>query len=130
MTGNEKTLPDKNQFLWLFFSFAGRINRAAYILTFLFTLTVVSFPLYQFMRVPAESAAAQSWSVVFGVTFGTFLWVHVASSVKRLHDMGKPGIFVVALFIPIVSFITFLVLSIFPGEAGPNRYASQTNAAK
>ena len=123
-------MPDKNQFLWLFFSFAGRINRAVYILTFLFMLAVVSFPLYQFMRVPEESPAAQTWSVLFGVTFAIFLWVHISSSVKRLHDMGKPGIIAVSLFIPIVSFIAFLALCVFPGEPGPNRYARQTNAAK
>jgi uncharacterized membrane protein YhaH (DUF805 family) len=123
-------LPDRNELTWLFFRFSGRLNRAAYILTFLFMLVVMSFPLYQFMRVPQESAAAQAWSTVFGIVFLVFLWGHIASSVKRLHDMGKPGIMAVSLFIPVVSIIAFLVLCIFPGDAGPNNYGQRTNSAR
>jgi uncharacterized membrane protein YhaH (DUF805 family) len=121
-------LSDHNQFFWLFFRFAGRLNRVAYLLVFLLTVVAVSFPLYQFMRVPAESPAAQIWSVLFGLTFLTFLWVHVATSVKRLHDMGKPGILALSLFIPVISIAVFLILCFFPGSVGPNRYAYETNS--
>jgi uncharacterized membrane protein YhaH (DUF805 family) len=122
-------LPDKNQLIWLFFRFSGRVNRVVFLLTFLLMLVVVSFPLYQFMRVPAESMAAQIWSVLFGIIFVTFLWIHIATSVKRLHDMGKPGILAVSLFIPVVSIIVFLILCLFPGSIGPNQYGRQTNSA-
>lgn len=128
-TNGPYPLSDRNQFFWLFFRFSGRINRVAYLLAFLLTMVAVSFPLYQFMRVPDESLAAQIWSTLFGLTFLTFLWVHVATSVKRLHDMGKPGIFVLSLFIPVVSIAVFLILCFFPGNIGPNRYAYQTNSA-
>lgn len=128
-TNGPYPLSDQNQFFWLFFRFSGRINRVAYLLAFLLTMVAVSFPLYQFMRVPDESLAAQIWSTLFGLTFLTFLWVHVATSVKRLHDMGKPGIFVLSLFIPVVSIAVFLILCFFPGNIGPNRYAYQTNSA-
>lgn len=120
-------LPDRTALFWLFFRFSGRVNRAAFILTFLLMLVVVSFPLYQFMRVPAESPAAQTWSVLFGVTFLVFLWSHVALSVKRLHDIDKPGIFAAALFIPVVSILAFLAFCIFPGTPGPNRYGERSN---
>lgn len=121
-------LPDKNQLIWLFFRFSGRLNRVAFLLTFLLMLVVVSFPLYQFMRVPAESSAGQTWSVLFGVTFVTFLWIHIATSVKRLHDMGKPGILAVSLFIPVVSLVVFAILCLFPGSTGPNQYGQNTNS--
>lgn len=121
-------MPDKDQFIWLFFRFTGRIGRAAFLLAFLFMLMVVSFPLYQFTRVPADSAAAQAWSAVFGMTFVVFLWTHIAAAVKRLHDMDKPGIMAVALFIPVVSIVAFLVLCIMPGSAGRNRYGRYTNS--
>lgn len=122
-------LSHNNRFFWLFFRFSGRVNRTAYLLAFLFTAVAVSFPLYQFMRVPAESQAAQIWSLLFGLTFLACLWVHVATSVKRLHDMGKPGILVLSLFIPVVSLVVFAILCLFPGSIGPNRYAYQTNSA-
>lgn len=123
-------VPDKNQFIWLFFRFSGRLSRVAFLLTFLLTVIVVSFPLYQFMRVPAESVAGQTWSVLFGLIFVTFLWVHIATGVKRLHDMGKPGILAVSLFIPVISIIVFLILCLFPGNPGPNPYGRYTNSAQ
>lgn len=123
-------MPNKLDYFWLFFRFSGRISRAAYVLGFLFMLMVVSFPLYQFMRVHPESSAAQLWSLLFGLTFFAFLWAHVAFSVKRLHDFDKPGLLAITLFIPIVSIITFVVLCFYPGTPGPNQFGSQTNAPR
>lgn len=120
-------LPDKTQLFWLFFRFSGRVSRAAYILGFLFMTVVMAFPLYQFMRVPEESGAAQMWSLVFGITMLFFAWVHVAFSVKRLHDIGRPGILSIALFVPVVSIIAFLALCIMPGTPGSNRYGRYAN---
>ena len=54
----------------------------------------------------------------------------VALGVKRLHDFGKPGIFAVALFIPMVSILAFIVLCLYPGDAGANEYGDRTNAPK
>lgn len=123
-------MPNNVDFFWLFFRFSGRVNRAAYLLGFLFMLVVMSFPLYQFMRVHPESGAAQLWSMLFGATFLTFLWAHIAFSVKRLHDFDKPGLFAVALFIPVVSIFAFIALCFFPGTPGPNQFGDTTNAPK
>ena len=123
-------MPDTSAFFWLFFRFSGRVSRAAYVLGFLLMLVVMSFPLYQFMRVPPESAMAQLWSALFGLIFLVFLWAHIAFSVKRLHDFDKPGLFAVALFIPIVSIIAFVALCLYPGTPGPNQYGQQTNSPR
>lgn len=123
-------MPNNVDFFWLFFRFSGRVNRAVYLLGFLFMLVVMSFPLYQFMRVHPESGAAQVWSMLFGATFLTFLWAHIAFSVKRLHDFDKPGLFAVALFIPVVSIFAFIALCFFPGTPGPNQFGNTTNAPK
>lgn len=136
-------MADRADFIWLFFRFKGRVNRAAYSLSFLFMLMVVSFPLYQYMRVMPDidvadmaemadvplSAAAQLWSTVFLFVLIAFLWGHIATSIKRLHDIGKPGIMVLSLFIPVVSIVAFVALCIWPGDAGPNRYGQRSNAA-
>ena len=121
-------MPEKERLIWLFFRFSGRVNRAAYILGFLFMTVVMSFPLYQFMRVPVESDAARIWSLIFGVTILGFIWVHLAFSVKRLHDIDKPGIISLALFVPFISIVAFIALCIIPGTPGPNRYGHLPNA--
>ena len=41
------------------------------------------------------------------------------SSVKRLHDIGRPGIIALSLFIPVVSIVAFIALCLFPGNPGP-----------
>ena len=123
-------LPEKSQLFWLFFRFSGRVNRAAYLLGFLFMLVVMSFPLYQFMRVYPESVAAEVWSMLFGLASLIFLWTHIAFSVKRLHDFDKPGLFAVALFIPVISVFAFIALCLFPGTQGPNQFGNYTNSSK
>jgi uncharacterized membrane protein YhaH (DUF805 family) len=86
------------------------------------------FLFYRFTLAPAESPASESWATAFSVALFISLWCNFALSVKRLHDFGKPGFFAVSLFIPIVSIAAFIILCIYPGEPGPNRYGERTNA--
>jgi uncharacterized membrane protein YhaH (DUF805 family) len=65
------------------------------------------------------------WAVVL-----VSIWSNVALGVKRLHDLDRPGIIAASLFIPVISIIAFLVLCIFPGTPGPNRYGAATNQPK
>jgi uncharacterized membrane protein YhaH (DUF805 family) len=62
------------------------------------------------------------------VVFLASLWSNVALAVKRLHDLGKTGLAAVVLFVPVISIVAFLVLCLFPGQQGPNRYGQRTNA--
>lgn len=121
-------MPEQERFFWLFFRFTGRVNRAVYILGFFFMTVIMSFPLYQLMRVPVESDAARVWSLIFGATVLGFIWIHIAFSVKRLHDIDRPGLISVALFIPVVSIVAFVALCVIPGTPGPNRYGYLPNA--
>jgi uncharacterized membrane protein YhaH (DUF805 family) len=121
-------LPDSTQLAWLFFSLSGRVSRAAYFLAGLLLAIAQALPLYRVMLVPEGSPQGQMWAVIFGVIFFASLWCNVALAVKRLHDFGKPGILAVLLFIPVVSIVAFLVLCLFPGDAGANQYGNRTNA--
>ncbi|RWD98539.1 MAG: DUF805 domain-containing protein [Mesorhizobium sp.] len=121
-------LPEKADFIWLFFKTSGRVSRAAYFLGGLLVALVQAFPLYRFTLVPEGSAESNMWSFVFFLTFLASLWSNIVLAVKRLHDFDKPGIAALVLFVPVVSIVAFLVLCLFPGQAGPNRYGSRTNA--
>lgn len=122
-------MPDRDQLVWLFFRLSGRASRAAYILAFLLLVIVQVFCAYRVMLAPEASTSLEVWSFALLLSIVGSLWSHVALSVKRLHDFGKPGIIAIVLFIPIVSIVAFLVLCIIPGDPGPNRYAKQTNSA-
>jgi uncharacterized membrane protein YhaH (DUF805 family) len=121
-------LPEKDKLIWLFFRFSGRVSRAAYFLAGLLLAIVQAFLLYRFTLAPEESPAGQTWATAFWIVMVAAIWANVALSVKRLHDVGKPGFIAIALFIPIISIIAFIALCLIPGEPGPNQYGQRPNA--
>ncbi len=46
----------------------------------------------------------------------------IAVSVRRMHDIGKGGGWVLINLIPLIGFIWFIVLAIQDSEPGPNRF--------
>ena len=51
------------------------------------------------------------------------LWVYLAGSVKRAHDRGKSGWWLLLSLVPLVGAIWWLVdLGILEGEEGENRF--------
>jgi len=119
-----------NKFIWLFFSFSGRVSRLAYFLASLLVGIAQVFPYYRFLLVPEGSEAAGTWSTIFMVVLIGSLWPHVALSVKRLHDFNREGFYAIALFIPVISIVTFFVLCLLPGDKTANRFGSFTNSPK
>ena len=113
---------------WLFFGFSGRVSRAAYFLGGLLVAIAQAFPLYRFTLVLEGTPESAMWSMIFMVVFLASLWSNVALAVKRLHDLGKTGLAAIVLFVPVVSIVAFLVLCLFPGQPGPNRFGQRTNA--
>ncbi len=116
------------QLTWLFFSLSGRLGRSPYFLGGLLLAIAQAFPLYRFMLVQEDSPQGQMWSLIFLLVFVAGLWCNVALAVKRLHDLSRPGILAISLFIPVLSIIAFLVLCLLRGDSGPNRYGERTNA--
>lgn len=123
-------MPEKSQLIWLFFKTSGRVSRAAYFLGGLLVAVVQAFPLYRFTLVAEGTPESELWSMIFMLAFLLSLWSNISLAVKRLHDMGKPGIAAIVLFVPFVSILAFLVLCLFPGQPGPNRYGECTNAPR
>ncbi|THF56321.1 DUF805 domain-containing protein [Ollibium composti] len=121
-------MSDRIQLSWLFFRTSGRVSRAAYFLGGLLVAIAQAFPLYRFTLVPEGTAESETWALLFMVAFLGSLWSNVALAIKRLHDLGKPGMMAFVLFVPVVSIVAFLVLCLFPGDPRPNRYGSRTNA--
>lgn len=121
-------MPETNKLVWLFFRFSGRVNRAAYFLAGLLLAVVQAFLLYRFMLVAEDSPAGQGWAVAFWIVMIVAIWANIALSVKRLHDIDKPGLIALALFIPVISIIAFIALCLIPGNPGPNQYGQRTNA--
>ncbi len=121
-------MPDRPDFTWLFFRTSGRTGRAAYFLGSMLVTVIQAFPLYRFTLVFEGTPESDMWLAAFYTVVVATLWPTIALAVKRLHDLDKPGLLVVAMFVPIVQIVAFLLLCVVPGKAGPNRYGRQADA--
>ena len=63
-----------------------------------------------------------SWVLWLGVIVPS-----VAVSIRRFHDIGKPAIWAIAMFIPIVNLIVALLFLTKPSD-GPNEYGQGPQA--
>ena len=113
---------------WLFFGFSGRISRAAYLLAGLLMMITVVFIVYRMMLTQQSGAGGGFWESVLSVVMIASLWAQAALGAKRMHDLGKPGIFAALLFVPMFNFVAFVALCLIPGQPGPNQYGETTNA--
>lgn len=51
-----------------------------------------------------------------------------AVSVRRLHDIGKSGWWLLIVFVPIIGGIWLLILLVTPGQSGSNSYGADPKA--
>ena len=69
-------------------------------------------------------------SAPFETVATVMLWVHglatalpqLAVAVRRLHDTGRNGWWLLLIMVPIFGWIPLLIFSIIPGDVGRNRY--------
>jgi uncharacterized membrane protein YhaH (DUF805 family) len=104
----------------------GRIGRATFwrhgVLALLI-LDVVGIALMQIAMFDGETAQE--------VVYVVLLWPALVLSIKRWHDIGRSGWFVLVNLIPIVGqFIALVVNGFVPGTVGPNRYGRDPLAAR
>ncbi len=119
---------DSRSFLWLFFGLSGRIGRITHFWAGLLLYLARLFPVYKIIANTGNEAAQTTWGGVFLVVLGAAIVCHIALAVKRLHDFNASGWF--AFFFLIGDFLFWIVLSLIPGQTGPNRYGSRPNAPK
>ncbi len=103
---------------YLLFSFEGRINRAKY---WLGVVAVAIVPWLFFMLAIAVNSTFLYWIAVL-VSLIT-IWPSLAIHIKRWHDRGKSGWWILIVFVPFIGWIWALIETGFlPGTPGPNEY--------
>jgi uncharacterized membrane protein YhaH (DUF805 family) len=115
---------------WLLFSSSGRTGRQAYVMSILLWLMLQGAAVALMLAFENTSKAgllltALALVVISIATFVSFIML----SIKRLHDMGFPGIFVLLLFVPVISFFVFIVFLFWP-SAPPNDFGEYPNRPK
>ena len=103
------------------FSFEGRANRAWYFWHILlddlvmFTLAAVFVVIMMATGIPLFALP------LAGVIIGG-VWAGVAVTVKRLHDLDRPGWHWWLLLVPIVNIYIGVILLFAKGTQGPNQF--------
>ena len=93
-------------YVWLLFSFKGRLNRARYLVVQLALLTVW---LVLWLKSPFDfSSQWQAWVIAIAMT-----WINIATTAKRLHDRNRSGWWAVAVVV--VSRLSYVYYGLFFG---------------
>jgi len=96
------------------FSFDGRIGRKTYWLYHLFVLSLSLLTYFHREDLPIP---------ILLIVLPLFTWTGLAMAVKRWHDRGKSGWWVLIGLIPIVGALWSLIeLGFLEGTPGPNEY--------
>jgi LSD1 subclass zinc finger protein len=114
-----------NNLIWTLFSFSGRLERGGYWLGIVIALALfwVSSGLATVSGAAESNEPSAPLSCLFIIASVLFIWIGIAVSIKRYHDRGKPGIWVLIIFIPVIGIVwQFVELGLFPGDPSPNRY--------
>jgi uncharacterized membrane protein YhaH (DUF805 family) len=109
----------------LLFGFDGRINRAKY-----WAGTVVVWAIYTIWMILMFVAIAMSSTALVAIVsllgFAVIVitvWAGLAVSIKRWHDRGKSGWWILIVFVPIIGSIWALIETGFlEGDPGDNQY--------
>ena len=115
----------------LLWSFEGRIGRAQFWLGLLLVILIgVAFGIVvglidggENLQRPQEMGPVASIIAVIGLL--TMTIAQLAVYVKRFHDRGKSGWWVLIAFVPLIGFFWILIeLGMLAGDPGPNTYGS------
>jgi len=117
-------IPAPTEPVQIFLGFRGRISRRTWWLYGVAALLGLGVLLTVLLRV---AGAAEDTAAVL-VTL-LLLWPTLAVSVKRWHDRGRSGWWVLVGLIPIVGPLWVLVANgLLRGQPGPNRYGADPKA--
>lgn len=100
--------------------FNGRARRSEYWFFFLFNL-IISLVLGVIDN--AMGLTTDGGGGVLGAIYGlAVLLPAIGVSIRRLHDTGRSGWWLLMVFVPVVGFIVLLVFFALDGEPGSNEY--------
>ncbi|MCV0429605.1 MAG: DUF805 domain-containing protein [Roseibium sp.] len=122
----------------LFFSFNGRIGRAQYWTIGIFRFVLMIGVIFSFVsQLPVGATelteeeigmalfTSQS-GLIHLALFAVLMICYWSLEVRRSHDRGKSGLFLLILFVPIIGSIygiyIFIVNGFVPGTRGPNQF--------
>ena len=113
---------------WFFFSPSGRLSRGPYALGIVFWFALQFAAIGQMFagdRQNADGLLVLGFLALIVVGLMSIVSM-VMLTIKRVHDMGYPGILAFLVFVPVVSFFALACFLLWP-SAPPNDYGARPN---
>ena len=113
----------------LLFSFQGRIGRGQFwigtliLLAFGIVMSILISALGGSMMTNPGASPGMAAMVLYLVYVVLAIWMGLAIGVKRCHDRGQSGWWMLITLIPVIGFFWWLInLGILAGDEGDNRF--------
>lgn len=104
-----------------YFDFSGRARRKEFWYFNLFN--IIFFYVLLFIFGAIADASGNIWIIFLSYVYSLLTLIpSLAVSVRRLHDIGKSGAYILLSFIPLIGFIWLLILWCMEGESRPNQW--------
>jgi len=109
--------------------FSGRARRSEYWYFALFNIIflIVALVLDNVLGTTVPTMPYGVFYIIYGLIV-LLLLPGLAVLVKRLHDVGKSGAYILLAFIPLIGAIWLLVLCVTEGTIGKNEYGEDPKA--
>lgn len=117
--------------VWLFFSPSGRLSRQPYVMALLFWMVLQMIAVSQMFagdRLNNDGLIALATLGLIVVSLLSFLSM-IMLTIKRVHDMGYPGLLAFLIFVPVVSFLALICFLFWP-SGPPNDFGDYPNRPK
>jgi uncharacterized membrane protein YhaH (DUF805 family) len=105
-----------------FFSFDGRVGRQTYWLRSLLLSGLNLVAIMMFFAAPDAGFTALPLFLAGGAMYLGNLLAGLATTVKRLHDRGRSGWFMLVALIPFVGLWVLIEVGFLAGDQTPNEY--------
>ena len=105
----------------------GRLNRLRYLKYMILLAIVAGLSTFVMSSMATFLTGDPNGSLVMLVTV---FWAMVAGAgnialmVRRIHDLGKSGLFVLVAFVPVIGAVFSIALFCIPGQVGWNEYGA------
>ena len=107
---------------WALFSLKGRIRRATFVWSSLLLFALIWVALSQVAFAEPESGQMVFWAFAFFGVIGMSIYCLIALAVKRIHDVGHSGWWVLLGFITTLYALGFIFLCFWAGNEEDNKY--------
>lgn len=109
-----------------FFSAKGRVSRSQFWLKWILPYSIVTLVLSWLLQMILEPITSLT---VLSIYLILALWPSIVIYIKRSHDRGRSGWFILLLFVPILNIWALIEFLFLPGTAGANGYGSNPVSA-